>query len=56
MEMRYILERKLTALADELDVGMRERESRMTLKLLALVTGSMMAPFIEMEKTEESQA
>lgn len=56
MEMRYILERKLTGLADELDVGIKERESRMTLKLLALVTGSMVVPFTEMEKAEESQA
>lgn len=46
MEMRYILERKLTGLADELDVEMRETESRMTLRLLALVTGSMVVPFI----------
>lgn len=48
MEMRYILERNLTALADELDVGMREREeSIMTLRLLALVTRSMVVPFTD---------
>lgn len=37
--------------------GLKEREgSRMTLRLLALVTGSMVVPLTEMEKAEESQA
>lgn len=50
------MERELTGLADELNMGMRKREElRMTLRLLALVTGSMVVPLTEMEKAEESQ-